>query len=175
MCAYYRGASRVIMIDNVPFRLEFSQQKVPGVETIDFGQHKDVYKRLRELVPEGPHVSIEAVGFHYTKSLSSSIEMAVGLQTDPSDMINEMIVSTRKVGHTGFIHAALFLLCFLSECPHSSVHACNFPFLILCMIVIFYGQSAAPELMLFVGGMLVALWQEACSSWSAVSFLLDII
>ena len=99
------------MIDNVPFRLSFAQSKVPGVETLNFSDHKDVYKRLRELVPEGPHVSIEAVGFHYAKSMASKLEMAVGLQTDPSDMLNEMIVSTRKVslrdGALGLVRSTL--------------------------------------------------------------------
>lgn len=96
MCARFRGAARIIIIDNVAFRLEFAQSIVPGLETIDFSKH-DTVKRVRELVPEGPHVTIEAVGFHYTKSISSSVEMAIGMQTDPSDMLNEMIVSTRKV------------------------------------------------------------------------------
>lgn len=99
MCAKFRGAARIIIIDNVPFRLDFAQSKVPGLEVIDFSKH-DTVKRLRELVPEGPHVSIEAVGFHYTKSLASTVEMAIGAQTDPSDMLNEMIVATRKVSRT---------------------------------------------------------------------------
>ena len=99
MCSFHRGAKRVIIIDNVPFRLEFAQSKVPNLEVLDFGKH-DTVKKLREMVPQGPHVTIEAVGFHYTKSLSSKVEMAIGLQTDPSDMLNEMVVATRKVWPT---------------------------------------------------------------------------
>ena len=97
MCSFFRGASRVIIIDNVPFRLQFAQSIVPNLEVLDFGKH-DTFTKLREMVPGGPNASIEAVGFHYTKSLASKVEMAIGMQTDPSDMINEIIVSTRKVG-----------------------------------------------------------------------------
>ena len=32
-----------------------------------------------------------AAGFHYAKSLSQKAQMALGLATDPSDMLNEMI------------------------------------------------------------------------------------
>ncbi len=95
-CAQFRGAKRVILIDNAKYRLEYASQKLPGVETLDFGEH-DTVKRLKELVPNGPDVCIEAVGFHYAKSLMSKVEMAVGLQTDPADIINELIVSCRKV------------------------------------------------------------------------------
>ena len=76
--------------------MQFAQSRVPGLEVLDFSKH-DTITKLREMVPEGPHVTIEAVGFHYTKSIASTIEMAIGMQTDPSDMLNEMIVSTRKV------------------------------------------------------------------------------
>ena len=95
-CAQFRGAKRVILIDNAKYRLEFAAQKLPGVELLDFGEH-DTVKRLKEMVPNGPDVCIECVGFHYAKSLMSKVEMAVGLQTDPADMINELIVSCRKV------------------------------------------------------------------------------
>ena len=95
-CAQFRGAKRVILIDNAKYRLEYASQKLPGVELLDFGEH-DTVKRLKEMVPNGPDVCIEAVGFHYAKSLMSKVEMAVGLQTDPADIINELIVSCRKV------------------------------------------------------------------------------
>ncbi|KAK9798563.1 hypothetical protein WJX73_007560 [Symbiochloris irregularis] len=104
MCSRHRGAARIILIDTVPHRLDFALSKLPYLEVIDASKH-DVYTRLRELVKEGPHVSIEAVGFHYTKSLVSKVEMMVGLQTDPPDMLNEMIVSTRKGGRISIVGA----------------------------------------------------------------------
>ncbi|KAK9866928.1 hypothetical protein WJX84_008344 [Apatococcus fuscideae] len=96
-CAQFRGAKRVILIDNVKYRLEYASQKLPGVELLDFGEHNTV-KRLKEMVPNGPDVCIEAVGFHYAKTLLSKAEMLVGLQTDPADIINELIISCRKGG-----------------------------------------------------------------------------
>jgi len=33
-----RGASRVILIDNVSDRLAFAQSKIPGLEVIDFSK-----------------------------------------------------------------------------------------------------------------------------------------
>lgn len=112
-CAQFRGAKRVILIDNAKYRLEFAAQKLPGVELLDFGEH-DTVKRLKELVPNGPDVCIEAVGFHYAKSLMSKVEMAVGLQTDPADIINELIISCRKVCRQQTSH--------LSQHIASSIH-----------------------------------------------------
>lgn len=51
------GAKRVIAIDNVPFRLQFAAEK-SGIETINFDEHKDVVKRLQELVPSGIDVGL---------------------------------------------------------------------------------------------------------------------
>ena len=52
------GASRVIGIDRVPDRLNFAQAK-SGLEVIDFSEHKDVVKRLQELVPGGIDVALD--------------------------------------------------------------------------------------------------------------------
>lgn len=49
----------MIAIDSVLFRLQFAQEKL-GIETINFNEHKDVPKRLRELVGEkGVDVAID--------------------------------------------------------------------------------------------------------------------
>lgn len=61
------------------------------------GREVDVYKTLKKMYDGGPNKSIEAVGFHYAKSMMHRFEMATGLETDPSDVVNEMITSTRKV------------------------------------------------------------------------------
>ena len=57
-----------------------------------------MFKTLKKMFEGGPNKSIEAVGFHYAKSMMHRFEMATGLETDPSDVVNEMINSTRKVG-----------------------------------------------------------------------------
>jgi hypothetical protein len=51
------GAKRVIGIDNVQWRLDFAAEK-SGIETINFDEHKDVVKRLQELVPGGIDVGL---------------------------------------------------------------------------------------------------------------------
>lgn len=69
------------------------------------------------MVPLGPDVCIEAVGLHYAKSLTHKLEMALQLENDPSDMLNEMITGVSKVSiysRTGnllnrFINKARFL------------------------------------------------------------------
>lgn len=61
------GAKRVIGIDNVPYRLNLAAEK-SGIETINFSEHKDVVKRLQELVPGGIDV-----GLHCGMCLSISL------------------------------------------------------------------------------------------------------
>lgn len=101
-CAQARGADRVILIDQIPFRLKFAQEKLPGVEVINY-KEKNTLKALQEMVPNGPDVSIEAVGFHYCKSWLHSIETTLMLETDPADMLNEMINATRKGGRISIV------------------------------------------------------------------------
>eukprot|EP00884_Botryococcus_braunii_P009260 jgi/Botrbrau1/18335/Bobra.0179s0062.1 len=101
-CAFARGASRVVLIDQVDFRLKFAKKKLPKVETINFGNEK-VYDKLREMFVQGPDVGIEAVGFHYCKSWTHSIQMALMLETDPSEILNEIFVSVRKGGRIGVV------------------------------------------------------------------------
>jgi hypothetical protein len=51
-----------------------------------------VYDRVREVCgAHGPDACIEAVGFHYAWSLLHKAEMSVGLETDPADVMNEII------------------------------------------------------------------------------------
>jgi threonine dehydrogenase-like Zn-dependent dehydrogenase len=103
-CAFARGASRVVIIDEQPYRLEFAKSKIPKLETINF-QEKKVVDTLHEMFPEsvGPDCCIEAVGFHYTKTWLHWIETALKLETDPSEMLNEIIYSCRKGGRIGVV------------------------------------------------------------------------
>lgn len=96
-CATARGAKRIIMIDNQKYRLDFAKSKIPRLELINFAEKK-VLETLKEMTGgHGPDVAIEAVGFHYCKSWTHAIEMTLMMETDPSEMLNEMIVSVRKV------------------------------------------------------------------------------
>ncbi|GAQ85860.1 Sorbitol dehydrogenase [Klebsormidium nitens] len=102
-CAAARGAKRIIMVDNQTYRLDFATSKIPGLETVNFGEKK-VMETLKEMTGgHGPDVAIEAVGFHYCKSWTHAIETALMLETDPSEMLNEMIVSVRKGGRISIV------------------------------------------------------------------------
>jgi len=99
--ARFRGAARVIIIDKVPYRLEFARTRL-GVETIDFSQ-QDVIKTIQRLVPGGPDVCIEAAGFRFPTHTTQKLQLQVGLQTDSSDIITEMVHVLRKGGTLSLI------------------------------------------------------------------------
>ncbi|CCM05158.1 uncharacterized protein FIBRA_07367 [Fibroporia radiculosa] len=102
--AQLKGASRIIGIDRVPERLAFAREKL-GIETLDFSVHKDVVKRLQELVPGGLDVAMDCGTFHQPKTLVHKVEKALMLETDVSEIVNEMIMSVKKGGRCGIIAA----------------------------------------------------------------------
>lgn len=63
-CAFARGANRVVLIDEIQFRLDHAKAKIPGLEIINF-KEKKVMDELRLLFPHGPDVAIEIAGVHY--------------------------------------------------------------------------------------------------------------
>jgi len=99
MCAFERGASRVVLIDKEEYRLEHAAKHIKGLETINYSKTK-VDAELRAKFPEtlGPDTSIEAAGFHYAKTLIHTVEQKLGMENDPSDILNELIRCTRKGG-----------------------------------------------------------------------------
>lgn len=102
-CAHIRGAQRIIMIDNQQYRLDFAKQKMPYLELLNFDNTKDVVQSLKEWVPHGPDVCIEAVGFHYATSIKDKIQMALMLETDPALMLNQMIMACKKRGRLSIV------------------------------------------------------------------------
>ncbi|KAF9899477.1 hypothetical protein BX616_003013 [Lobosporangium transversale] len=95
-------ASRILVIDNVPERLNIAKERW-GAEIINFDEYTDVSSRVNELVPNGLDRSIDCAGFRYAKSIVHKIERAVGLETDTSEVVNEMIRSTKKFGTMAII------------------------------------------------------------------------
>lgn len=93
------------MIDNQQYRLDFAKQKLPYLQLLNFDETKDVVKALKDMAPHGPDVCIEAVGFHYAKSLVDKIQMALMLETDPASMLNEMILACKKRGRLSIVSA----------------------------------------------------------------------
>jgi threonine dehydrogenase-like Zn-dependent dehydrogenase len=94
-------AKRIIGIDWVPERLALAKNHL-GIETINF-KEQDVCKTLEQMVPGGVDVGIEAAGFEYATTMRHKIERAVGLETDTSDILTEIITSTRKFGVVSII------------------------------------------------------------------------
>jgi len=106
MCADFalmEGASRVIMIDN-NWRLDYVKSKLPNIETINYSTLKSgqtVTSVLKEMVHEGPDVALECAAGEYAKSIAHKMEMALGAETDTSELLNEMITSVKSFGRCG--------------------------------------------------------------------------
>jgi len=99
--AFAKGAKRVIAIDSVSWRLEYAKSKIPQIETIDFSKIKSVTEEISKMVPGGLDVALECAAGEYPKSIVHKIETAIGLETDSSDTLNEMILSVRPYGRIG--------------------------------------------------------------------------
>ncbi|KDE03840.1 hypothetical protein MVLG_05724 [Microbotryum lychnidis-dioicae p1A1 Lamole] len=112
--ALLAGASRIIGVDNVKWRLEYAQQKLGDkFEQLNFDEHKDVSARLNEMTkpgsygldhtrPAGVDVALEcAAGEFAAKAFVEKIELAIGLVTDGSAIINEMIKAVVPFGRIG--------------------------------------------------------------------------
>jgi len=106
MCAdfaFINGASRVIMIDS-NWRLEYVKSKYPKVELLDYSalpRGESVYSKLREMVPRGPDVALECVAGEYAKGWAHYFELMLGMETDTSEIVNEMITSVKNFGRCG--------------------------------------------------------------------------
>jgi len=109
-CAFNRGARRVILVDNVPYRLDFASKVLPKVETVNFASGRDTAeKQIQQLCrdePAGaPDAVIECVGMHYTNSFLHRVEMALGLETDSPEAFNAAITAVKKGGRIAVIGA----------------------------------------------------------------------
>ena len=109
MCAQYsffHGASRVILIDggDGAWRLDFVKTKEPRIETIiysDIPKGESVTSQLKKMVEGGPDVALECASGEYAKGWAHYFEQRLGLETDTSEILNEMITAVRPFGHVG--------------------------------------------------------------------------
>ncbi|KAJ3045551.1 hypothetical protein HDV00_009208 [Rhizophlyctis rosea] len=97
-----KGVSRIIGIDNVPYRLDLAKREW-GVEPINFDVDKNVVGRVYELVPGGLDRAIDCAAFRYAKGVLHKVQRSVGLETDTSEIVNEEIQSVRKFGTIALI------------------------------------------------------------------------
>jgi threonine dehydrogenase-like Zn-dependent dehydrogenase len=94
------GASRVIVIDNIPSRLEMAQKG--GAEVLNYDEG-DVVDKLRQLTAgRGPDSCIDAVGMEAHGSTVDAIydyaKMAMKLETDRPHALRQAIQACRKGG-----------------------------------------------------------------------------
>jgi len=95
------GARRIVAIDNVPERLALAKKL--GAETLDFSQVNDVAEELYKLEEDGFDCCIDAAAFRYTKTIAHTIQRAIGMETDSSEVLNEMLRATRKFGNIALV------------------------------------------------------------------------
>lgn len=62
-CAKFKGADRIIAVDQVPYRLEFAEKINPGIEVINFRETEKPGEEIQRLTDnDGVDVAIDAVG-----------------------------------------------------------------------------------------------------------------
>ncbi|KFY32162.1 hypothetical protein V493_00451 [Pseudogymnoascus sp. VKM F-4281 (FW-2241)] len=91
------GARRVVIIDNVKERLALARDTI-GCDVINFDEEKDVVSAIYKMEPDGVDCGIDAAAFRYTKGVLHTVERAVGLETDSSEIVNEALRAVRKFG-----------------------------------------------------------------------------
>lgn len=95
--AWMKGASRVIAVDHVPYRLNHAK-KMNNVETIHFGEHQDTGQYIRELTKGGSDVVIDCVGMDGKKTTVEVIEQKLKLQGGTLSAIEIAMNAVKKFG-----------------------------------------------------------------------------
>lgn len=104
--ALLKGAKEVVAIDCVPARLKMAEEAAPGkVRTLNFKEFSNVAGTLNEWYPGGLDVSLDCGSFHEPQTMLHKVEKALMLETDVSEVPNQMIMATRKMGRVGIIAA----------------------------------------------------------------------
>jgi len=102
--SFLLGARRVIVIDS-NWRLDWIKERYPKAETIDFSKlekGENVTSTLKKMCDgRGPDVALECVAGEYPKGWAHYFELMLGMETDTSEIINEMITSVRNYGRCG--------------------------------------------------------------------------
>lgn len=111
--ALREGAKKVIFVDTDP-RLGFVEGRWPADQKdklvlIDFKKlsfgvtnKETVVSKLKELTDgRGPDVAIECAAGEYAKGWMHWLEMLAGVETDTSEILNEMIEGVRNYGRAG--------------------------------------------------------------------------
>jgi threonine dehydrogenase-like Zn-dependent dehydrogenase len=117
MWAKARGATKVVAIDCVPYRLEMARRMGADV-AVNFKEIKDVAAHVRDCFPPlGADACIEAVGFRYAKSWTHAVERTMALETDAIDTIDECVKACRKGGSISVVGD------YMGSCNHFPIGA----------------------------------------------------
>jgi len=102
--SFINGASRVIVIDS-NWRLDMVKEKYPKAETLNFKslpKGESVVSTLKSMTDgHGPSVCLECVAGEYPKGWAHTFEIMAGMETDTSEILNEMIESVQAFGRVG--------------------------------------------------------------------------
>ncbi|KAJ5865863.1 hypothetical protein N7534_000416 [Penicillium rubens] len=105
--SFFNGANRVILIDggHGKWRLDFVKKILPRLEIIEYTnlpEGESVTSTLKKMCEgRGPDVAIECAAGEYTKGWVHYFERLLGMETDTSELVNEMITSVRGFGRCG--------------------------------------------------------------------------
>ncbi|HYW50600.1 MAG TPA: zinc-dependent alcohol dehydrogenase, partial [Gemmatimonadaceae bacterium] len=107
--AYLLGASRVIAIDNVPYRLRMAREKA-GAITLNYDEIDNVPAALRELTGgRGPDACIDCVGMeaqgHGALYALDRAKQLTKMQTDVPYALRQAIMSCRNGGVVSIVGA----------------------------------------------------------------------
>jgi threonine dehydrogenase-like Zn-dependent dehydrogenase len=98
-CAFLMGASRVIAVDRVRYRLDFARS-FSGAETLDFTGVDDPVREVKEMTGgRGPDVVIDAVGLEANGSwMHHVLGLSLKLQAGAATAIDWAVHMVRKGG-----------------------------------------------------------------------------
>ena len=80
-CAIFKGAKRVIAVDQIGYRLEYAKKINPGIETVDFSK-VNPGEAIKEMTKGGADVVIDAVG----------------LESEPTNLLVSAAVYMKRMG-----------------------------------------------------------------------------
>lgn len=112
--ALAQGAVKIIFVDTEPrlsqVRQSFHKDNRDRIDVVDFKElshgvtnKETVVSRLKQLCNggRGPDVALECAAGEYAKGWVHKLEIAMGAETDTSEVLNEMVESVRNFGRCG--------------------------------------------------------------------------
>ena len=83
----------------IPKHVQFHTINFHDWASVDGG----VVKAVQSLIPGGPDVCLDAVGFRFERGFLHTIERSLGLETDTPQILNDCIICCKKGGRLGIV------------------------------------------------------------------------